>query len=539
MTKFIFEYIEKHVRKFVLFLGLSITVLSMGLIAPYLESKAIDKLVYEPSKNFLFSIVFVIILLNILSTVLSYIQNLVSVQLKNKISFEILNDILRHLKKVEILNLSNYDSAYLSTRISSDSDTVISFLLSNVIKAGSGLLTIVFCSVWLLCFYGAEILAIIFGVLPLYIMVYIVLKKPLYLKRLNLLENQGIFFSVLNRTLKNIKTIKAKVLFEKSDNECQNSFSSLLESIVSFNKISYIFSSMNSICTTILRILILLVTGLRIIEGTLTIGEFTLISSYCNMIISVVTYYLSLGESYQNAKVSFLRIKEFYEMKLEDNGEKQLDLVNRIDIKNLCFGYNKQSNVIESFSYTFHKGKIYAIVGSNGAGKTTLLDLLLGIINTNLSGDIFYEDSNIKELDMYHMRKKLVAYVAQEPYLSVDTIQNNLTANIKNANLKTLDMLLEKFELKEKIESLDEKDKTIINDNIKNLSGGERQKIALINAILSDSQVLVLDEPTSALDSTTIDSLKSILLQIKQEKIILLISHDKNFYAIADEQIPL
>lgn len=539
MTKFIFEYIEKHVRKFVLFLGLSITVLSMGLIAPYLESKAIDKLVYEPSKNFLFSIVFVIILLNILSTVLSYIQNLVSVQLKNKISFEILNDILRHLKKVEILNLSNYDSAYLSTRINSDSDTVISFLLSNVIKAGSGLLTIVFCSVWLLCFYGAEILAVIFGVLPLYIMVYIVLKKPLYLKRLNLLENQGIFFSVLNRTLKNIKTIKAKVLFEKSDNECQNSFSSLLESIVSFNKISYIFSSMNSICTTILRILILLVTGLRIIEGTLTIGEFTLISSYCNMIISVVTYYLSLGESYQNAKVSFLRIKEFYEMKLEDNGEKQLDLVNRIDIKNLCFGYNKQSNVIESFSYTFHKGKIYAIVGSNGAGKTTLLDLLLGIINTNLSGDIFYEDSNIKELDMYHIRKKLVAYVAQEPYLSVDTIQNNLTANIKNVNLKTLDMLLEKFELKEKIESLDEKDKTIINDNIKNLSGGERQKIALINAILSDSQVLVLDEPTSALDSTTIDSLKSILLQIKQEKIILLISHDKNFYAIADEQIPL
>ena len=539
MTKFIFEHIEKHVRKFVLFLGLSITVLSMGLIAPYLESKAIDKLVYEPSKNFLFSIVFVIILLNILSTVLSYIQNLVSVQLKNKISFEILNDILRHLKKVEILNLSNYDSAYLSTRISSDSDTVISFLLSNVIKAGSGLLTIVFCSVWLLCFYGAEILAIIFGVLPLYIMVYIVLKKPLYLKRLNLLENQGIFFSVLNRTLKNIKTIKAKVLFEKSDNECQNSFSSLLESIVSFNKISYIFSSMNSICTTILRILILLVTGLRIIEGTLTIGEFTLISSYCNMIISVVTYYLSLGESYQNARVSFLRIKEFYEMKLEDNGEKQLDLVNRIDIKNLCFGYNKQSNVIESFSYTFHKGKIYAIVGSNGAGKTTLLDLLLGIINTNLSGDIFYEDSNIKELDMYHIRKKLVAYVAQEPYLSVDTIQNNLTANIKNVNLKTLDMLLEKFELKEKIESLDEKDKTIINDNIKNLSGGERQKIALINAILSDSQILVLDEPTSALDSTTIDSLKNILLQIKQEKIVLLISHDKNFYAIADEQIPL
>ena len=539
MSKFIFEYIEKHIRKFVLFLGLSIIVLSIGLIAPYLESKAIDKLVYEPSKNFLFSIVFVIILLNILSTVLSYIQNLVSVQLKNKISFEILNDILRHLKKVEILNLSNYDSAYLSSRISSDSDTVISFLLSNVIKAGSGLLTIVFCSVWLLCFYGAEILAIIFGVLPLYIMVYIVLKKPLYLKRLNLLENQGIFFSVLNRTLKNIKTIKAKVLFEKSDNECQNSFSSLLESIVSFNKISYIFSSMNSICTTILRILILLITGLRIIEGTLTIGEFTLISSYCNMIISVVTYYLSLGESYQNAKVSFLRIKEFYEMKLEDNGEKQLDLVNRIDIKNLCFGYNKQSNVIENFSYTFHKGKIYAIVGSNGAGKTTLLDLLLGIINTNLSGDIFYEDSNIKELDMYHIRKKLVAYVAQEPYLSVDTIQNNLTANIKNVNLKTLDMLLEKFELKEKIESLDEKDKTIINDNIKNLSGGERQKIALINAILSDSQVLVLDEPTSALDSTTIDSLKSILLQIKQEKIILLISHDKNFYAIADEQIPL
>lgn len=539
MSIFIFKYIKKHIGKFVLFLGLSITVLSMGLIAPYLESKAIDKLVYEPSKNFLFSIVFVIILLNILSTVLSYIQNLVSVQLKNTISFEILNDIVFYLEKVEILNLLNYDSAYLSSRISNDSDTVISFLLSNVVKACSGLLTVIFCSVWLFYCYGAEILAIIFGVLPLYILVYVVLKKPLYLKRLALLENQGVFFSVLNRTLKNIKVIKAKVLFEKSDKECQNSFGSLLESIVSFNKFSYIFSSLNSVCTTILRILILLITGLKIIEGTLTIGEFTLISSYCNMIISVVTYYLSLGESYQNTKVSFSRIEEFYQMKPEKNGKKQIDLVNQITVKNLCFGYNNQFNVIENFSYTFQKGKIYAIVGSNGAGKTTLIDLLLGIINTKLSGDIFYENINIKELDMYHIRKKLVSFVAQEPYLSVDSIQNNLTANIENIDFERLDILLENFELKEKIESFSEKEKTIINDNIKNLSGGERQKIALVNAILSDSQILVFDEPTSALDITTIETLRNILLQIKSEKIILLISHDKDFCAVADEKIQL
>ena len=277
--------------------------------------------------------------------------------------------------------------------------------------------------------------------------------------------------------------------------------------------------------------------GIKIIQGELTIGQFTLISSYCNMIIISITYYLTLSENYQNTKASFLRIKEFLEIKKENNGKIILNNINKIEVKNLSFSYDSTNTLIKNFSYKFNKGKIYSIIGSNGSGKTTLIDLILGLINTTLTGEIFYDQNNINDLDMYLIRKKLVAFVSQEPYLIVDTIYNNFTYNLNYIDQDNLNKLLIEFNLKEKIDSFPKKYNTIINDNIKNLSGGERQKIALINAILSNTDILILDEPTSALDQKSNNVLKNILKEIKYNKIIIIISHDENFYNIADEII--
>ena len=119
----------------------------------------------------------------------------------------------------------------------------------------------------------------------MYILLYISLKKPLYNRNLDLLEKQSGFFATLNRIFRNLKNIKTKVLFTETEDLYKSSFSSLFKSIISFNKISYVFFSLNNLCNSFLHILIIIFVGIKIIKGEVTLGEFTLISSYSSMIV--------------------------------------------------------------------------------------------------------------------------------------------------------------------------------------------------------------------------------------------------------------
>lgn len=537
MIKFIFSYIKREIFMFAIYIFMTSLILGIGLLIPYIESEFIDGLVYRLNYGFLIRMIILICIINIGNIVLKYIQSLLLVKLQNNTVFFISNDVINHLKKVSILFLSNYDSAYLSSRISNDSETIVSFFLNNIIQIVQKFIIMIVAGVCLIFICNILFLNLILSLIPIYILIYIILKRNIYEKKMKLVEKQGEFFSVLNWNLRTLKTIKIKVLFEESENLYKNSFSSLFHAIFSFNKISCIFSSLNGICSIILHIIIVFFCGIRTLKGGLTIGKFTLISSYCNMMISAITYYLSFAESYQNSKVSYIRIKEFLNKKIEINGNSKLNNINKIELERITFKYNDNRILFENFTYRFIKGNIYALVGENGTGKSTLLDLILGVLNENYIGNIYYNDKDIDKLDMYYIRKNLIATVEQEPYLNIDTIYNNLVYNINNVDEKLLESLLNKFDLDSKINLLPEKYNTVVNDNIKNLSGGERQKLAIINAILKNSEVIILDEPTSALDFISIDVLKKLLLDLKAKKIIILISHDSNFYDIADYKI--
>ncbi|WP_278286368.1 ABC transporter ATP-binding protein [Clostridium putrefaciens] len=533
------NYIKLHKLKFFLYLLITSFLIMLGLISPYLESIFIDGLIYTPNYNFLFKITVTILVVSLVSTIFAYFQNILLLELNTKISFQLSNDIINHLKKVSVLYLEQYDSAYLSNRINTDCNTIIPFFLSNVIKIFSNLFIMLFCFIWLTVHYGLSLILLISCILPMYILLYISLKKPLYNRNLDLLEKQSGFFATLNRIFRNLKNIKTKVLFTETEDLYKSSFSSLFKSIISFNKISYVFFSLNNLCNSFLHILIIIFVGIKIIKGEVTLGEFTLISSYSSMIVSSINYYLSLGEDYQVSKASYLRLKEFINIDIEINDIEIINSIDNITITDLSFFYNADENLINKFSYTFKKGFTYALTGCNGAGKSTLIDLILGVLNENYSGDICYNGVNIKSLDMYTIRKNLTFIVEQDPYLSMDTIYNNLTSNIKTINCDSINYLLQVFHLQKAIDSFPNGIETIINDNIKNLSGGERQKISIINSILSQADLIILDEPTSALDISSSTNLKSILNQLKFNKIIIIVSHDEDFYNICDYIIKL
>ena len=184
-------------------------------------------------------------------------------------------------------------------------------------------------------------------------------------------------------------------------------------------------------------------------------------------------------------------------------------------LKNINKTYHKK--IINNFSYIFQKDNIYCIIGPSGCGKSTLLSIISNNVKS-YSGKVFFEGSNIKKLKNYTFEN--VGYVYQS-YQLID----NLTAyenvilplimNNKKINDIKIKVLFKQFNIY-----------NIINNKAKDLSGGEKQRVAIIKTLLKDPKIILLDEPTSALDKETSSLLIEYLYKIKKDKIIIMVSHD-------------
>ena len=200
-------------------------------------------------------------------------------------------------------------------------------------------------------------------------------------------------------------------------------------------------------------------------------------------------------------------------------------------VKNLTKKYNNKL-VIANFSYEFKEGTIYSIIGPSGYGKSTLLSILSSNIK-KYTGNIYYDGVDIKEMKNYGYEK--VGYVYQSYQLF-----NNLTA-YENVVLPLEMVNIDSSELKYKIRNLFKYFEVfnLMNTKVKDLSGGEKQRIAIIRALLKEPKILLLDEPTSALDEHMQEKLIDLLKMHKEKMIIIMVTHNQELASLTDEIIDL
>ena len=188
------------------------------------------------------------------------------------------------------------------------------------------------------------------------------------------------------------------------------------------------------------------------------------------------------------------------------------------------------NKILSNINFNVKKDITIAITGKSGSGKSTLLRTIAGL-DKDYTGEIFINDHEIKN---NHESLYKIGMVFQNSYLFPHmTIIDNLTyatgfigMQRPEAKEKALD-LLEKFHLKEKAQTMPNK-----------LSGGQKQRAAICRAMMLKPEILLLDEPTSALDPSSVKGLLDVLLELKKEVTIILVTHHINFAkAIADRVI--
>lgn len=251
---------------------------------------------------------------------------------------------------------------------------------------------------------------------------------------------------------------------------------------------------------------------------------------------SSIQYFLTWGKDYQVNRVCYERLRRIWDIQEERNGSEQPTSINSIICENVGFSYPGNDGVVISGKYqVFKKGCLYGISGANGSGKSTFLELLLGMYPDDVIGSIHYNDLEQREVDRYALRERYMGITEQEPPILEDTIKENLTMLCSYPEMNTLDTYINALGLHGMVSATPDGLMTVLDERMQNLSGGEKQKIAIIRQLMKSPSVMLFDEPTSALDMRSRKELVRILLKKRTDHLIIVVTHDKELLAACDE----
>lgn len=194
---------------------------------------------------------------------------------------------------------------------------------------------------------------------------------------------------------------------------------------------------------------------------------------------------------------------------------------NIIEIKNLNFRYTKKNPVIKDLNLTIEKGQYISILGHNGSGKSTLAKLIVGLLEAD-SGEIYIDGKLLSEEFIYEIREK-IGIVFQNPdnqFVGI-TVKDDIAFGLENRRIERMKMLdlIDEFSTLVRMEKFLEK-------NPEELSGGEKQRVAIAGVLACKPEVIILDEATSMLDPKGIKEVNEVIDELKGKKTIIAITHN-------------
>ena len=505
---------------------------AVGVVTPYLSGLYIDELIAGISFHSFVAFILIIAAANFLKIALRYLQSLVSTNLGQRMVHQINNILFQKIFTSNYAYYCNIDCAYYIDQINRDSNAVVNFLISNIFNFFLQAATIIASAV--IVFQADKLLCVIILLLiPFYICTFLLNKNKMHTAKAALKQRLNQYASNCAEQINKLSYIKRNTLYHEMSERLTRSFNHLLSASLHSVSVDYLFTNLNQVVIILAYLCIIGIGGYKVTTGALSIGLFSVINTYFNMMISSVSYFVGIAGSYQDTKISFQRIQKILQTPDEDKGDLLPESIHQVEVKDFSLQYGSHV-ILNHCNVTFRTGCIYGLRGPNGTGKTTLLNALVGLFSGEVSGHIYYDGISTDQLDMPALRRKKISYIEQAPVLLNMSVRDYLRFGIEqnHAVSENQEHLLKVWD----IDYLLDKE---VNENGSNFSGGEKQKLALVRALSKESSLILLDEPTSALDKPSVAKLIDLLQSIKSNTIIIVVSHDLDMLEHCDEVINL
>jgi subfamily B ATP-binding cassette protein MsbA len=266
---------------------------------------------------------------------------------------------------------------------------------------------------------------------------------------------------------------------------------------------------------------VIIFSSYQLHRGEITAGSFLAFFGAVIAIWEPVKRFVNAISEFSKTLPSIIRVNELDEIPEIKSGKiKKTDFSESIEFRDVWVSFDSEP-VLRGISFKVSKGEKVAIIGSSGVGKTTLVSLLPRFFDTQ-KGEILIDGLNIKDIEITSLRN-LISIVEQEPFIFDDTIYNNVAFAKPGAKREEVEKALKIAELD--LSKIPGGLNFRCGENGKNLSQGQRHRIAIARAILKNSPIVIMDEPTASLDPKLEQEIMSSLEKLMEGKTVFTISH--------------
>ena len=302
-----------------------------------------------------------------------------------------------------------------------------------------------------------------------------------------------------------------------------------------------VFSVTISVITMLGTALVLVVGGLAVIRGQMTIGELTVVLTYLGSVYGPLSEVAHTSGQLQDALAGAKRVRATLALEpecMDQPGAVAADeLVGAVRFEGVGFTYPDGTEVLHDINFNAEPGEMVALVGLTGAGKTTLVSLVPRLYDAT-EGRVVIDGVDVRDYQLRSLRDR-IALVPQEPVLLQGTIADNLRYGRLDAPHQEVEEAARAAHAHNFITRLPEGYDTEIAEAGGGLSGGERQRLSVARALLKDAPILILDEPTSSLDAISEEVVFSALRKLRVGRTTVVIAHRLSTVRDADRILVL
>ncbi|MGH6945909.1 MAG: ABCB family ABC transporter ATP-binding protein/permease [Kiloniellales bacterium] len=286
---------------------------------------------------------------------------------------------------------------------------------------------------------------------------------------------------------------------------------------------------------------LMLLAGMGVVAGTMTVGDFVMVNAY---VIQLSVPLNMLGMIYREIKQSLIDMEVMYQLyRLEPEirdkpGARPLDVDGgSIRFEKVSFGYDPRRPILNEVSFEVPAGRTLAIVGPSGAGKTTVGRLLFRFYEPS-GGRILIDGQDIALVTQDSLRR-VFGVVPQDTVLFNDTLAYNILYGRPDASEAEMRQAAEVARLARFVESLPDGYETVVGERGLKLSGGEKQRVALARMVLKEPAIQLFDEATSQLDTRTEREIQERLRDISRNRTTVMVAHRLSTVVEADDILVL
>lgn len=507
---------------------------------PLVMQQMIDVGIGEGRRGYIVGMSFVLILLGVLGLTSTVIAQYFSAKAAVGITSGMKRDLLTHIQSLSFGELDSAGTSTLITRMTSDANQVQNginltlrlFMRSPFIVFGAMIMAFTIDVKSALTFAAVipALSVVVFGIMLICI--------PLYLRVQQKLDG------VLGLTRENLTGVRVIRAFRRENIEKER-FKEKSEALsYEQEKVGKISALMNPLTYVLINfaVLILIYVGaIRVEVGILTQGAVIALYNYMSQILVELVKFANLIITITKSVACERRMESVYDYRTgmsTPQNAKRPEKVGNITFKNVSLTYGSSSEpALEGISFDARSGETVGIIGGTGSGKSSLVNLIPRFYDAS-EGEVLIDGTDVRELDTENLRSR-IGVVPQKAVLFRGTIRENLLWGNENADEKTLN---EAVTASQSVDFISKKEKgldEIVEQNGKNFSGGQRQRLTIARALVRRPEVLILDDSTSALDFATDASLRRAINLLDYNPTVFIVSQRTSSLKNADKIIVL